>query len=139
MANTARGARTRTSAVSTPESPNACVIRFPSPLSEPVVQTRRRGALPRGVTHIRKARADRRWRLRDEAERQQIALDDGAWLPADRIVITLNPDLTRSVSCAGVYADMERAVETLRDVLAVAAERAGVEPRAAVLAFAKRG
>lgn len=129
MANTAHGARTRTSAASNPETHTARIIMLPNSLSEPVVQVRRRGALPLCVTQISKARA----------QGEPIRLGDGAWLPADRIVITRNPDLTRSVECGGVYAEMAHLVETLRDVLAVAHERAGEARGTAVLSIVSGG
>ncbi|USE78929.1 hypothetical protein NDR89_20040 [Cupriavidus gilardii] len=120
MANTARGARTRTSAASNPQFPNARVISFPSSLSEPVVQGRLRGRLPRSIPRIPAILRERRFaeckasHLTDEQRRDD--LEDA--LSRDYIRIVRRSDGTRSVSLAGRYMDdHEYAAEALWDVM----------------------
>ncbi|UXC38265.1 hypothetical protein [Cupriavidus gilardii] len=120
MANTARGARTRTSAASNPESPNARVISFPSSLSEPVVQGRLRGRLPRSIPRIPTILRERRYaefkaNLQTDEQRRD-ELEDA--LSQDYIRIVRRADGTRSVSLAGRYMDDHGyAAEALWDVM----------------------
>lgn len=120
MANSAHGARTRTSAASNPESPNARVISFPSSLSEPVVQGRLRGRLPRSIPRIPTILRERRYaefkaNLQTDEQRRD-ELEDA--LSRDYIRIVRRSDGARSVFLEGLYMDdHEYAAETLWDVL----------------------
>jgi len=57
--------------VNTPATPTGIVIRFPDALTKPVIQCRRYGPLPKGITSIPKVRRNRMMAEYDAAKTKQ--------------------------------------------------------------------